>query len=420
MKKTININIAGQLFRIDEDAWEILKRYLDHVSARFSKEQGGDETIEDIEARIAEIFGGGTEPPVMISKEMVNDMINTMGAPEDYYDETASAGNRMVYTRKSMYDPNSLSARIGRALSEFFKTLGKILSAIIRVITVIIGVFFTIIGFTLLFASVLAIFFNNYPFMSAAFEPNMTNIPTLLSIALNSNIVWVILTLTALVVCIPLIALTYLGIKMIFRIRERYRITGIITFVIWIAAVCVLGVILGLQLSVYSNRETSEKKVNLESPPATLWIASMRKSTDISYNETAKVDHFILYRNSIDGRISATPDLNIYGSDTTTGLISVERKANSKSDSDAWSNARSIEYNWRLSGDTLYLDEFFSLPAGSFWNGATVDIDVSLPEDTKIKCVPGTSLSAFRLRVHDPEVTEWQIKGGSLRKIDDN
>jgi len=420
MKKTMNINIAGQLFRIDEDAWEILKRYLEHVSARFSKDQGGDETIQDIEARIAEIFGGGTEPPVLVSKEMVNDMINTMGAPEDYYDESVSSENRTVYSRKSMYDPNSFSARTGRALSAFFGTLGKILSAIFRVIAIIIGFFFAIIGFVLLFVSVLAIFFNSYPFMSSAFEPDMTNIPTLLSIVLNSNIVWVILILTALAVCIPFIALIYLGIKMIFRIKERYRVTGIVTFVIWIAAVCALSVLLSLQLSVYSNRETSEKKISLESPPATLWISSMKKTAEISYDESAKVDHFTFYRNSADGRISATPDLNIYGSDTTTGWISVERKANSKSDSDAWSNARSVEYNWKLSGDTLYLDEFFSLPAGRNWNGATVDINVGLPEGTKIKCVPGTSLSVFQLRVHDPDVTDWQIRDGSLQKTDDN
>lgn len=420
MKKTMNINIAGQLFRIDEDALEILKRYLDHVSVRFSKEQGGEETIEDIEARIAEIFGGGKEPLVLVSKEMVNDMINTMGAPEDYYDVSVSAGNRTVYTRKSMYDPNSLSARTGRALSKFFSAIGRLLSAVFRVIAIILGVIFTIVGFTLLFATVLFIFFNHYPFMASVTEPEMTNIHTLLTIVLNCNMVWVILVLAALVVCIPLIALTYLGIRMIFRIRERYRITGIVTFLIWITAACALGVLLGLQLSVYSCRETSEKRVSLNPPPATLWIASMKKADALVYDESAMVDHFTFYRNRTEGRISATPDLNIFGSDTTTGWISVERKANSNSSDDALSNARSLEYNWKISGDTLYLDEYFSVPAGSNWNGAMVEIDVSLPEGTKIKCVPGTSLSRFQLRVNDPEVTEWQIREGGLRELNDD
>src|SRR5512133_3813623 len=136
MKKTMNINIAGQLFRIDEDAYDMLKRYLEHVSARFRTEQGGEETIFDIETRIAEIFGGGFESPTLVSKEMVSDMINTMGAPEDYYDSAsggpANAGG-VSYTRKSMYDPNSPSARLGKAFSEFFRAFGRVVSAILRI-----------------------------------------------------------------------------------------------------------------------------------------------------------------------------------------------------------------------------------------------------------------------------------------------
>ena len=64
-----------------------------------------------------------------------------------------------------------------------------------------------------------------------------------------------------------------------------------------------------------------------------------------------------------------------------------------------------IEYNWRLSGDTLYLDEYFSLPAGSRWNGSLVDIDVGLPEGTEVRCVPGTSLSTWLLHIHNLDGT---------------
>ncbi|MCK7541611.1 MAG: hypothetical protein MZV63_67370 [Marinilabiliales bacterium] len=101
------------------------------------------------------------------------------------------------------------------------------------------------------------IFFSNAPFLTSAMEPEMTNIHTLLSIVLNSNMVWPVLILTALVVLIPLAALTWLGIKMIFRIREKFRVLNIVLFVVWIASLCALGVFLGLQLSVYSNREIS-------------------------------------------------------------------------------------------------------------------------------------------------------------------
>ncbi len=419
MKKTTDINIAGQLFRIDEEAWEILKRYLEHVSARFTTEQGGDETVADIEARIAEIFGGGNEPPTLVSKQMVNDMINIMGAPEDYYDDNTVPAGSGVYSRKSMYDPNSPSARVGKALSEFFRAFGRVMSAIFRVVAIFFGSVFTIVGFTLLFSFGVLIFFSNAPFLTAVIEPEMTNIHTLLSIVLNSNMVWPVLILTALVVLIPLAALTWLGIKMIFRIREKFRVMNIVLFVIWIASLCAIGVFLGLQLSVYSNREFVEKRVTLDPAPETLWIASGAAVEEIFYDETASVDHFTFYLNNQSDRLHGTPELNIYGSENGSGFISVDKRACSNSDIEARDNARKIGYNWRLSGDTLYLDEYFSLPAGSRWNGSLVDIDVSLPEGTEVRCVPGTSLSTWLLRKNYPEVTAWRVVDGSLEELDD-
>ena len=419
MKKTTDINIAGQLFRIDEEAWEILKRYLEHVSARFTTEQGGDETVADIEARIAEIFGGGNEPPTLVSKQMVNDMINIMGAPEDYYDDNTVPAGSGVYSRKSMYDPNSPSARVGKALSEFFRAFGRVMSAIFRVVAIFFGSVFTIVGFTLLFSFGVLIFFSNAPFLTAVIEPEMTNIHTLLSIVLNSNMVWPVLILTALVVLIPLAALTWLGIKMIFRIREKFRVMNIVLFVIWIASLCAIGVFLGLQLSVYSNREFVEKRVTLDPAPETLWIASGAAVEEIFYDETASVDHFTFYINNQSDRLHGTPELNIYGSENGSGFISVDKRSCSNSDIEARDNARKIGYNWRLSGDTLYLDEYFSLPAGSRWNGSLVDIDVSLPEGTEVRCVPGTSLSTWLLRKNYPEVTAWRVVDGSLEELDD-
>jgi len=422
MKKTMNINIAGQLFRIDEDAWEILTRYLHHVAARFSKEQGGDETLADIESRIAEIFGGGKEPPALVSKEMVNDMINVMGAPEDYYDDTSVNHDSAAYTtRKSMYDPNSPSARTGRALSDFFRAFGKVMSAIMRVIAIFFGVIFTMTGFILLSAFAMVLFFHNAPFLASAMEPGMTNIHTLLSIVLNSNMVWPVLILTSLVILIPLTALTYLGIKMIFNIKERLRVLAIVMTVIWFAAVCCLGVFLSIQLSVYSNSERVEKKIGLEAPPKVLWIAPLRNVSDIKYDETASVDHFTFYRNSSDGQLYATADLDIYGSDTTSGWISVEKRSSSNSDTEAWENARAIDYRWKISGDTLWLDEFFSVPAGNNWNGSLVEVNVGLPEGTEVRFVPETSLAQWQFHIHNLDGTgAFRIEEGQLIEISED
>jgi hypothetical protein len=308
MKRTLDINIAGQLFRIDEDAWEVLRNYLDHVTARFKTQQGGNyldlvharvkteqggyETLQDFVARIAEIFGGGNEPPTLVSKQMVHDMINIMGAPEDYYDNAPQPEGGSARIRKSMYDPNSLSARFGRALSSFFRAFGKLMSAIIRVIAIILGFLFTITGFLLFFSFTILIFFSNAPFLNPLMEPEMTNVHTLLRIVLNSNMVWPVLILAALVTLIPLAALTWLGIKMIFRIREKFPVLGIVSFIVWIASLCALGVFLSLQLAVYAESESVDQRISLDPVPKTIWVTSVKKLDGLVYDKTSSVDSY--------------------------------------------------------------------------------------------------------------------------------
>ena len=84
MKKNITINLLGRLYAIDEDAYELLKRYTDSLHSYFSHREGGEEIADDIEARIAELFdelkAQGTEA---ITIEHVQDIIQRVGRPEE-------------------------------------------------------------------------------------------------------------------------------------------------------------------------------------------------------------------------------------------------------------------------------------------------------------------------------------------------
>ncbi|KAA1244258.1 PspC domain-containing protein [Aquimarina sp. RZ0] len=85
MNKTVNINLAGIFFHIDEDAYLKLQRYLQAIKRSFTDPQGRDEIIADIEARIAELFSEKIkdERQVIGTKE-VDEVITIMGQPEDY------------------------------------------------------------------------------------------------------------------------------------------------------------------------------------------------------------------------------------------------------------------------------------------------------------------------------------------------
>ncbi|MGB2685967.1 MAG: PspC domain-containing protein, partial [Olleya sp.] len=85
MNKTVNINLAGIFFHIDEDAYLKLQRYLEAIKRSFTDSQGRSEIIADIEIRIAELFSERmkTDRQVIGNKE-VEDIITIMGQPEDY------------------------------------------------------------------------------------------------------------------------------------------------------------------------------------------------------------------------------------------------------------------------------------------------------------------------------------------------
>ena len=56
MQRIIQINIAGRLIAIEEDAYLALRDYIKSLERHFANEQGRDEIIQDIEHRIAELF----------------------------------------------------------------------------------------------------------------------------------------------------------------------------------------------------------------------------------------------------------------------------------------------------------------------------------------------------------------------------
>ncbi|GEQ86224.1 hypothetical protein ULMS_17320 [Patiriisocius marinistellae] len=85
MKKTVNINLAGTFFHIDEDAFGKLQRYLDAIRRSLSDPLGGEEIIRDIEARIAELFSEKIETNTqVVSVKELDEVIKIMGQPEDY------------------------------------------------------------------------------------------------------------------------------------------------------------------------------------------------------------------------------------------------------------------------------------------------------------------------------------------------
>lgn len=101
MNKTVNINIGGLVFHIDEDAYQKLTRYFESIKRSLSNSSGKDEIMKDIEMRVAELLAEKqkSEKHAINTKE-VDEVIGVMGQPEDYRldDDADDRASEPLYT----------------------------------------------------------------------------------------------------------------------------------------------------------------------------------------------------------------------------------------------------------------------------------------------------------------------------------
>lgn len=104
MNKTININLGGTFFHIDEIAYQKLKNYLDAIRRSLSDDpKGRDEIITDIETRIGELLSEKVKDVrQVINENDIEEVMEIMGKPEDYMvdDEIFNDDTYRTYDRR--------------------------------------------------------------------------------------------------------------------------------------------------------------------------------------------------------------------------------------------------------------------------------------------------------------------------------
>jgi phage shock protein PspC (stress-responsive transcriptional regulator) len=107
MNKTVNINLGGMFFHIDEDAYQKLTRYFDAIKRSLSYSSGQDEIIKDIEMRVSELLTEKqkTEKHVVGLKD-VDEVIAVMGQPEDYRIDDEETGKATPNYSANAYSQN--------------------------------------------------------------------------------------------------------------------------------------------------------------------------------------------------------------------------------------------------------------------------------------------------------------------------
>ncbi|MFY9153906.1 MAG: PspC domain-containing protein [Prolixibacteraceae bacterium] len=167
MKKTFTINISGSVFHIDEDAYEKLQRYLHMLNRHFGVAVEGQEILQDIEARIAEILLEKTNNKVeVVTDALVEEVIARMGKPEDFMEseEETATGSKQAEesgpadeskTRRRLYrdGENRVLGGVCSGLGAYFN-IDMVILRVIFVLAFFLGVGSSLIIYIVLWIAV--------------------------------------------------------------------------------------------------------------------------------------------------------------------------------------------------------------------------------------------------------------------------
>jgi len=84
MNEIRNVNLGGYPFTIDNDAYHQINKYLSAIERHFADSDGCEEILDDIEARMAELFTEVLNGKAIIGKKEFEAVVKVMGRPEDF------------------------------------------------------------------------------------------------------------------------------------------------------------------------------------------------------------------------------------------------------------------------------------------------------------------------------------------------
>lgn len=485
MKKTFTINISGTVFHIEEDAYEVLQKYLVNLKNHFGASDEGKEILADIEARIAEIFieQGGKEQKV-VTIDMVNIAIEIMGTPEDFNDEEEGQTEEADTDRKIDEEESKRRRRLYRdpdhrvlggvcgGLGAFFnmdpvvlriifvalffitasaaffayiilwiavpkakntaqrlemrgqeatvknieksikeemndvkesfrkfrdsETYNKgrrnmeaagdatysLIKLILRVAVVVIGVTLIVSGFLGLlgFISSMVIGHSLVDGWPIIWSPEIETSGFLNHFVEPGVLNWGLLFIGVLA-GIPLLAILFIGTKLVFRYNTNNTAIGLTMVGIWLVSLVALIVMSFSQIGNFKNRSsfTETKTISCDSCQTLYLNLGEDKYKDFA-KEDIEIDNLKVA--VVDGEdvLLGRVKLDVERSGNNEFAVLVKKSSRGNTRENAKETSENIIYRFEQKDSTLYFDPYFILGEKEKWRGQEVEITVKVPD----------------------------------------
>ena len=472
MKKTLDVNISGYIYHIDQDAYDKLLRYISSLEKHYGNNEEAKEIVKDIEQRISELLNEKKKSEnIVFSIEDINNIIEILGTPEDIFGEPNEETSDIKYkVRKKLYRDDDkriiggvsagLAAYLGipvlliRTALVIFILLGYGFPLIIYIVMwatipkavtptqklemkgepvnveniektikkeyedvkenikqttpkiksfisktgdvmydifetagnalrLIIGIGLTGLGMILIISFISSLFLAStfiIPFSDLHF---VNLIPDLFLNSANLTLFYISLCL---VVCIPFVILTYIGLKILMRFKSGGLTVTLVCLGLWIFGIANIALIGGNQFKNFKESAELYKVANNIEPTSgnTLYISNTDNVKDHDDDDSIEINN--IYINSKDGdtTLHGKPLIKFELSETSDYEIIVKKVAKSKTKKEAFEATEDISYHWGLQDSILHIDKFFEIINNIKWKKQRVHLSIMIPANKKI------------------------------------
>ncbi|HEX7493617.1 MAG TPA: hypothetical protein VF346_05310, partial [Bacteroidales bacterium] len=274
------------------------------------------------------------------------------------------------------------------AINEVFRAIGRVCYIIARIFLITIGISFVLIGFLLILSFVMVFVFK-YPgaFSIDSIGINLVYFPDFLNYIVNPAAVPWILILTSVAIILPLLALIYWGVKMIFWFNARDGVFSLAGLVLWVMSVAALTIILFNEGISFAETAKISTETVLPNSPDTLYIKSDQKIADLKFEKQISIPHdeYTVFISDEKKELYIRPFLSVNNSENRKTRIDVRKSSTGRTESEAMKKIEELKYNYSVKADTLHIDEYFTSSAGRKWAVDNIAINLYIPEGTILK-----------------------------------
>ena len=209
---------------------------------------------------------------------------------------------------------------------------------------------------------------------------NGVHFPEISQLFASSGHYYLVVISLIILVLIPIVALIYGGIKILFNIKTKHPVLRAFVLTAWILSLILFVTLLIVNSTNYAVEATgSDSKVIPAADYPRIQIAVSDNTGDKKITVYRVFDHQFNY-SEWDEELYSRPELILETSDDDAMHLTIEKKAKNVGMKNSQQYLDRINYNWEQQDSVLRLDKYLHTDEEDFWMFGEVDIRLRIPE----------------------------------------